>query len=119
MALSSAALAQSGGYSGVGAAPGSHRAAQDEGLSLFLDRDFLEKHQGVVVEQPPEAEASEGLAETPDTAARNPRADLSRKLNKDWNLNPVLLNRSQSGKPLREGDDLREETLGIELQKKF
>lgn len=115
---SAAVSAQTADSLASGATPGSHRAAQDEALSLTLSPEFLEKHQGTVVEAEPDPKAPTPLASDIEKPGV-PRADLSRELNQDWDLNPILLNRSQAGEPPRPEDDLREETIGIELQKRF
>lgn len=118
LAQSAAVSAQTTEPLASGATPGSHRAAQDDGLSLTLTPDFFEKHQGTVVEAEPDPKAPTPLASEIQKPGV-PRADLSRKLNQDWDMNPILLNRSQAGEPPRPEDDLREETIGIEIQKRF
>ena len=113
-----AVSAQKADFLASGAPPGSHRAAQDEALTLTLSPDFLEKHQGVVVETEADPKAPTPLASEIEKPGV-PRADLSRQLDQDWDLNPILLNRSQAGEPPRPEDDLRQETIGIEIQKRF
>ena len=126
--LVSLALAQS-------SAPGSFRAAQDEGLALDLDPEFLENLKTTrnattaaeVEAAAKEAEEQEkalpltGAAPGSHRAAQDGqrRVDLSGRVNQDWRLNPILLNRSQGGEPLRPDDDVRQETFGLELRKEF
>lgn len=126
--LVSLSLAQS-------SAPGSFRAAQDEGLSLDLDPEFLENLKTTRnAKTAAEAEAAAKEAEEKEKelplAGAEPgshraaqdgqhRVDLSGRVNQDWRVNPILLNRSQGGEPLRPEDDLRRETIGLELRKEF
>ncbi len=122
-----------------GASVGSHRAAQDKGLSLGLDQEFLDnlestkkaKATGEIEavareaeeiekakkdEEPlPDADAEEAQADKD----RKGRVDLSDKVSDSWKMNPVLLNRSQGGEPSRVDDDLREQTLGLEFRREF
>ncbi|MDJ0946365.1 MAG: hypothetical protein QNJ30_23175 [Kiloniellales bacterium] len=122
-----------------GAGPGSFRAAQDKGLSLELDPEFLDnlettksaKTAGEIEAAAKEAEAR-AMAEKegsslPDQDAeeaeadkdKNRRVDLSDKVSDSWKMNPVLLNRSQGGEPSRPEDDLRDQTIGLELRREF
>ena len=128
VALLSLALAQDG-------APGSFRAAQEEGLSLKLDPEFLDtlkttrtaKTAAEVEAAAKEAEEKEkalplaGAEPGSHRAAQDGqrRVDLSRKVDEAWRVNPILLNRSQGGEPAREDDDVRVETFGLELRKEF
>ncbi len=122
-----------------GASVGSHRAAQDKGLSLGLDQEFLDnlestkqaKTTGEIeaaakkaeelekakkAEEPlPDADAEEAQADKD----KQRRVDLSDKVSDSWKMNPVLLNRSQGGEPSRVDDDLREQTLGLEFRREF
>ncbi len=116
-------------------APGSFRAAQDEGLSLALDPEFLDtlkttrtaKTAAEVEAAAKEAEEKEkalplaGAEPGSHRAAQDGqrRVDLSRKVDEAWRVNPILLNRSQGGEPSREDDDVRVETFGLELRKEF
>jgi len=122
-----------------GAGVGSHRAAQDKGLSLGLDREFLDnlestkkaKATGEIEAAAKEAEeienAKKGEEPLPDADAeeaqadkdRKDRVDLSKKVDDSWKMNPVLLNRSQGGEPSRVDDDLREQAVGMEFRREF
>ena len=128
MALMSLALAQS-------SAPGSFRAAQDEGLALDLAPEVLEtlktaRNARTAAEVEAAAKGAEEKEEELPMAGAAPgshraaqdgqrRVDLSGRVNQDWRVNPILLNRSQGGEPLRPEDDLRQETIGLELRKEF
>ena len=122
-----------------GAGVGSHRAAQDKGLSLGLDQEFLDNLESTkkakttgeieaAAKRAEEAEkAKKGEEPLPDADAeqaqadkdRQDRVDLSDKVSDSWKMNPVLLNRSQGGEPSREDDDLREQSLGLEFRREF
>ena len=47
------------------------------------------------------------------------RVDWSRTLDRRWELDPVLLNRRQTGKPEYPDSDLTNKAVGIELRKRF
>ncbi len=122
-----------------GAGVGSHRAAQDKGLSLGLDQEFLDNLESTkkakttgeieaAAKRAEEAEkAKKGEEPLPDADAeqaqadkdRQDRVDLSDKVSDSWKMNPVLLNRSQGGEPSRVDDDLREQSLGLEFRREF
>lgn len=97
---------------GSGAAAGSFRAAQEEGLDLTLPFDPVEGEDPSAATD--DVPGGSGAAEDgPD------RVDWSRRVGEDWELNPVLLNRRQAGQPDRPDDDLSNKLLGIELRKEF
>ncbi len=132
VALVSSGLAQD-------SAPGSFRGAQDQGLSLDLDRDFLEnlestrnartaaeieaaaKEAEEQQRQEEEEQAVAGAAPGSHRAAQDGqrRVDMSERLSNTWRMNPVLLNRSQGGEPSRPDDDLRDQTIGLEVRREF
>ncbi len=109
-----------------GAAQGSHRAAQDQGLDLTLDYDET-------VAQPEQSEASEaekkeGEEEEPLAAPGSYRAaqdedmkgvDWSRRLGKNWRMDPVALNRRQDGRHSDHNADVDDQVLGIEIRRPF
>ncbi len=89
-----------------------HRAVEDRSLDLMLDHQALIESEGDHTSAAPVGSVR---------AAKDdpPRADWSRRVDDGWDLEPVLLNRRQAGKPIRPDDDQSDKLLGIELRKKF
>ncbi len=116
MAAGQTALAQ-----GAGAAPGSHRGAQDKGLDLGVPSDFYEQRGGVVVDPVPEPEPDplpdRSLPDKQAAKEQSNRYDMRQSLGGTWEMNPVLLNRRQQGEPEWADDDLKEPTVGIEIRR--
>ena len=95
-----------------GAAAGSHRAAEDAGLDLSIDREAFFRAE--------EARGRGAPIGSFRAAQEVPyRVDWSRRAGRHWELNPVLLHRRQAGQPDRPDDDLTNKTLGIELRRRF
>jgi hypothetical protein len=89
-----------------------HREVEDKSLNLMVD------YQAVIES---EGNHTGGAAAGSFRGAQDvpPRVDWSRRMNEDWDLEPVLLNRRQAGQPIRPDDDESDKLLGIELRKTF
>jgi hypothetical protein len=89
-----------------------HREVEDKSLNLMVDYQAVMEGDG---------NNAGGAAAGSFRAAQDvpPRVDWSRRVNEDWNLEPVLLNRRQAGQPIRPDDDESNKLLGIELRKTF
>ena len=126
----SGALAQADdpGSPDDGAARGSFRAAQEKGLDLSVDYDAL-------AAKPEKSEASEdgktgeGEAQESPAAAGSYRAaqdqnvpqgvDWSRRLGKNWRMDPVALNRRQDGRHSDHNADVEDQVIGVEIRRPF
>ena len=113
---------------GQSAAQGSFRAAQEKGLDLSVDHDAL-------AAKPEKGEASEdskkgeGEAQESPAAAGSHRAaqdqnvpqgvDWSRRLGKNWRVDPVALNRRQDGRHSDHNADVEDQVIGVEIRRPF
>lgn len=90
----------------------SHRAAEDKSVNLMLDyRALIEAEEGKA--SPAAAGSYRAAQEVP------PRVDMSRRVGKGWDLEPVVANRRQAGQPVVPDDDVTPQVLGVELRKRF
>ena len=111
-----------------GAAKGSFRAAQEKGLDLSVDYDALaakpEKSKASE-----EGKTGEGEAQESPAAAGSYRAaqdqnvpqgvDWSRRLGKNWRMDPVALNRRQDGRHSDHNADVEDQVIGVEIRRPF
>ena len=88
----------------------SYRAIEDKSLDLMLDYEALVESEGSSAAAPGSFRASQDVSR---------RVDLSRRLGKTWNLDPVLIHRRQAGEPTSPDDDRSDKLIGIELRKSF
>ncbi len=89
-----------------------NRAVENKGLDLKLDHEALIEGE----HNPANGGREENSRDLRDSSTR---VDWSRRVDDGWDLEPVLLNRRQAGKPIRPDDDQSDKLLGIELRKKF
>jgi hypothetical protein len=110
----SGALAQvdDPGFPDGGAAQGSFRAAQQQGLDLSIDFEALDSH-GADDESPAPAGSYRAAQDMP--AGKN----WSRKLGSKWVADPVALNRRQDGTLDEPNADVPDQMLGIEIRRPF
>ncbi len=110
-----------------GAANGSFRAAQDKGLDLSLDYDELAARSEASLKE--EEEDGKEEAEQSPAAAGSYRAaqdedvpqgvDWSRRLGKNWRMDPVAMDRRQDGKQSDYNADVDDQIIGVEIRRPF
>ena len=106
--------------------PLTHRSAETKSLNLMLDYDKLIDKPDAYESPAPAGSlrAAQDVAPPPlDESQRedkSKRVDWSQRVGKNWELDPVALERRQAGRPAHEDDDLASDNLlGVELRRRF